>query len=305
LATVSSLRFASRASASLLVVLSLFGCAKSGGGGGGGASSAASTATPRRATTTRPGSTTSAVPSRSTSTIAPVPTTAAPVSKPVLVVCGLKAEEAIAQGPNVVVVLSAGDTALLRSRLAKLVPTDYQAVVSFGVSGGLLPGFKDGDLMLARTVVLAQGSGQWTADANLNATIVAKLAAAGITVATGVFAGSDVLGATNSPAGKAALRAATGADNVDMESHIAAQFAASGNVPFVAIRSPSDDYTQSLPAAALVPLLPDGSTDYVGVALSVIQDPTQIPALIQLDLDTNAALAALKGLRQVVDLGGL
>ena len=73
----------------------------------------------------------------------------------------------------------------------------------------------------------------------------------------------------------------------------------------MAIRSPSDDYSRALPPAALVPLLPDGTTDYVGVTLSVIKDPTQIPALFQLNADTNAALATLKKVRAIVDLGGL
>jgi adenosylhomocysteine nucleosidase len=237
--------------------------------------------------------------------IAPVPTSA-PVNKPVLVICGLKDEQDIAQGPNVVVVLSASDPNLLRQRLAALNPTDYKCVVSFGICGGLLPGFKDGDLMVARSVVLASGApGQWTPDQSITASIVTKLTQAGVAVSTGLFAGSDALGNSNSAALKAALRAATGADEVDMETHIAAQFAAKGSVPFVAIRSPSDDCTQALPPAALVPLHQDGTTDYVAVALSVAQDPGQIPQLLQLYIDTQSAYGALKKARAAVDLGGL
>jgi hopanoid-associated phosphorylase len=291
------------AAAAALSLLAFIGCSKSGGGGGVPLASTASTT---------PASTTSnSTPSPVTSTTTAPPSTAATTTTtpaanlPVLVVVGLQQEQQIAQGPNVVICLSASDPNLLRQRISLLKPTDYKAVVSFGVCGGLLPGFNDGDLMLATKVVLAQGTGTWTPDANLTTSIVKSLAATGMAVRTGVFAGSDSLAASNSAALKAALRAATGADEVDMETHIAAQFAASGNVPFVAMRSPSDDYSQALPPAAMVPLNQDGSTNYGAVILNVIQNPWQIPDLFTLNQNTNAALDTLKKARTIVDLGGL
>ncbi len=238
-------------------------------------------------------------------TTSPVATTTAS-SKPVLVVVGLKREEDIAQGPNMVVVMAASDPKLLRARLAALKASDYRAVVSFGVSGGLLPALKVGDLLLAREVLSPTAAATtWSADNGITAGIAAKLAAAGMPAHVCRFVGADDLAANNGPGPKAALLAATGADSVDMESHVAAEFAAAGGVPFVAIRSPSDDSTATLPPAALVPLNQDGTTNYVGVALSVITDPWQIPLLFQLYQGSEAAFATLEAVRKIIDLGGL
>ena len=60
------------------------------------------------------------------------------------------------------------------------------------------------------------------------------------------------------PRDKVALHKETGATAVDMESHIAAAYAASVGLPFAALRVINDPASRSLPALALNALKPNG-----------------------------------------------
>src|SRR4051812_41065064 len=76
----------------------------------------------------------------------------------VLVVSGMSSEGKIALGnSNVVSVLSGGSLDVLNSRLAVIDPSQIQAVVSFGVAGGLNPYVRAGDVVLADSVLTDAG----------------------------------------------------------------------------------------------------------------------------------------------------
>ena len=87
---------------------------------------------------------------------------------------------------------------------------------------------------------------------------------------------------TATVAERAALRAATSADVVDMESWIAANAAKAHGLPFAIMRVVLDSSTFELPPAALLPFTPSGGNDIEAILGSVARDPWQIPALLKL-----------------------
>jgi hypothetical protein len=105
------------------------------------------------------------------------------------------------------------------------------------------------------------------------------------------------------PLDKQLLHAQTGAAAVDMESHIAARIAAARQVPFVAFRAIIDPADKRLPPAALKGLRADGTADVLEVFRSVIQQPSQLPALVRTALDARIARAALRRGRRMLGPG--
>jgi nucleoside phosphorylase len=289
-------------SALVLGTATFFGCGSSRNGGSAGP--ALSTAAPSSATptATTPASTTPAATVPAATTPATPPSTL-----PVLVVCGLQREQDIAAGPGVVTVVSASDPPHLRTLMAGLQGSAYRAVVSFGIAGGLNPAFPSGQVMIGQTIIgqtLTGQNGPWTSDPTLASTLQTLLTGGGINVATGVIVGADTLG-VNTAAGKVALRASSGADEIDNESQVAAAWALANGLPFVALRCVSDPQSHDLPPAALVPLLPNGSVNLGAILGSVFANPGQIGQLLQAYTDSEAAFTSLQNCRNIVNLGNL
>ncbi len=155
------------------------------------------------------------------------------------------------------------------------------ALISFGLAGGLDPGLKPGDVVVP-AVVLSNGA-RLAADAAL----VRRFG--GLTGHT-ILAGETV---ADSAAGKAALRAATGADAIDLESGAVAQVAATHGLPFAIVRAICDPAQRSLPPAALIALNPSGQIGLMPVLRSVLRRPGQIPGLIALGRDAARARRSL------------
>ena len=146
---------------------------------------------------------------------------------------GLVQEARIAAGPGMAVICSSSDPHQLRALLTVFDPTTIRGVISFGVAGGLDPSLKSGDVVVADEVMA--GENRWLAGFALNDDLIGKLTVGlGRRVVRGGLAGvEDVVVAQ---ASKAALRNETGAAAVDMESHIAAAYAAEAGLPFAALR---------------------------------------------------------------------
>ena len=72
---------------------------------------------------------------------------------------------------------------------------------------------------------------------------------------------------------KAALHSETGAAAVDMESHIAAAYAAKAGLPFAALRVISDPASRALPALAKSAIKPNGDIDLRKVLRGVARNP--------------------------------
>lgn len=217
---------------------------------------------------------------------------------PILIVSGMKSEADLVRGNGIINVIGAGNPQGLRQQLAAFNHNQIRAVVSFGVSGGLDPNLQPGALTVADRVVSDQAS--WPTDPALTAslrTLLANLNAGG-----GIIYGSDQVNATD-PASRSAIFQRYGAVAVDNESHIAAEFAASQNLPFVVVRAVSDPASFTLPPAALIPLNADGTPNQNAIMASVNSDPSQLPALMQLQKDLNAATQTLQNSQKAVGFG--
>ena len=191
---------------------------------------------------------------------------------------------------GVVTVTGGGDSSALRERLDGLAASrSFRAVVSVGLGGALSPALNVGDWVVGERIV---GAGQaWGSDPGLVGQLHASLAGmAGASdrrarsrpqdeakaggeaksvgrIFTGAIAASDVMVA-DAPA-KAALYTSTGALAVDMESHVAATFAAEHRLPFAALRVISDGANRALPRAAQAGMKRDGGMDVLAVLVEL------------------------------------
>ncbi len=213
---------------------------------------------------------------------------------------GLVQEARIAAGPGMAVICSSSDPHQLRALLTVFDPTTIRGVISFGVAGGLDPSLKSGDVVVADEVMA--GENRWLAGFALNDDLIGKLTVGlGRRVVRGGLAGvEDVVVAQ---ASKAALRNETGAAAVDMESHIAAAYAAEAGLPFAALRVISDPASRALPALARNAIKPNGDIDLGMILRGVVRNPRTLRALVSTGIDFNRALRSLRGCRDFL-VGG-
>ena len=219
--------------------------------------------------------------------------------RPVLIVTGLIQEARIAAGPGLTVICSSSDPQQLRELLTVFDPSTIRGVISFGVAGGLDPTLKSGDLVVA-TEVMA-GDTRWLAGLTLSDELLASIPLGGRRVIRAGLAGVEQVIAAQD--GKAALRSETGAAAVDMESHIAAAYAAEAGLPFAALRVISDPAGRALPALARAAIKPNGDIDLRKVLRGVARNPFTLRALVSTGIDFNRALRSLRGCRSFL-LGG-
>ena len=202
----------------------------------------------------------------------------------VVAVVGLKREAAIVSGPQIISVI-AGNSGVLRQRIQGVLDTHVRGVISIGIAGALSPALEVGDCIVASAIVTKVArfdtDNGWTTRLrqSLPDPRVAPIAGVGKIAAT--------------IEDKAALRKETGAEAIDMESHIAAAVARECGLPFAALRVISDSADHTLPPAALVAMKPDGGVALGRVLKSLAFKPTQIPALIRTGRDSEKAFAAL------------
>ena len=216
--------------------------------------------------------------------------------KPVLIVTGLKQEARIAAGPGLTVICSSSNPVQLREMMMSFDPDSIRGIVSFGVAGGLNPALRSGDIVIASEIVAAKG--RWVPAEGLSQALYG-LPEGEHRITRGVLAGVEevVLGST----AKAALRASTGADAVDMESHIAARYAGQHGLPFAALRVISDPAHRALPEIAAAALKANGDVDVWKVMRGIAKRPSQIRALVHSGRDFNRALRGLRTYRSRLD----
>ena len=208
---------------------------------------------------------------------------------PAILLTGMKREAACAADPGIVALCSGARVANLRQSLDALKEQDFCAVISFGLAGGLDPALRPGDCLIAREIV-SEG-GRCSTDERLVDSLIDAVAGAGRPAVPGVIVGVDVM-AMDVPA-KTALRVRSGADAVDMETHVAAAFAIFRGVPFAALRVVADPATRALPPLAAKALTPDGDVDQGLVARELLRAPGQIVDLIRTGRDSRAAFSTL------------
>jgi adenosylhomocysteine nucleosidase len=209
---------------------------------------------------------------------------------PVLAVTGLAKEARLAVRPDVETVGAGGNPARLRALLDMRAGPGCRAVLSIGIAGGLDPVLVSGDVIVADTIIAADA--RYPADPALAEGLRARLAGAGIAARVAALAGVDA--AVMSCEAKAALRERTGAAAADMESHVAAAFAARHGLPFAALRVVCDPAQRALPAFAAQALKPNGEPDILAVLAALLRGRARIGELVGLARDSGAAFAALK-----------
>lgn len=224
------------------------------------------------------------------------PAWAAQHRHPILAVTGMAAEARLAAGPGVATVMAGGNPARLRSLLRARVQPDCRAVISVGIAGGLDPSLVPGDVVVATGVAAPDRR-------HAASPIVARRIAARLSNHPGRVIMADLAGvdsAVRTPADKRALRSATGALAVDMESHVAAAFAAHHGLPFAAVRVVCDPAHRALPDLVATALRPNGKVSYRGVFGSLWEQPVQLLAMPRLARDAAEGFRALRRCRELL-----
>jgi hopanoid-associated phosphorylase len=202
----------------------------------------------------------------------------------VLAVTGLAKEARIVGVAGVVAVAGGGNSESLAAKLNAL-HGDIRGVISIGLAGALSPLLKVGDVVIADQVMT--GLEKWDCHEAWRVRLTSRLPQAH----QGQLFGSDVI--IENAETKSGLHQATGALAVDIESQIAARFAASRNLPLAGLRVISDDATHVLPPAALVAMKPDGGIALSRVLGSLLRRPQQLPSLVRTARASNKAFAEL------------
>lgn len=203
----------------------------------------------------------------------------------ILAVTGLRREaKIIARARDVITVTGGGDAKALAKKLDSL-HGDITGVISIGIAGALSPLLKAGDVVMADWIIAQAQS--WRCHQGWRVALAARLPDAHC----GPIAGSDTILADTDA--KTALHNQSGALAADMESHVAARFAAARALPLAALRVISDDVRHVLPPAALVAMTPDGGIAMGKIIGSLLRHPLQVPSLISTARTSNKAFAEL------------
>jgi hopanoid-associated phosphorylase len=202
----------------------------------------------------------------------------------VLAITGLAKEAKLVGVAGVVAVAGGGDADGLMAKLNAL-HGDLRGVISIGLAGALSPHLKVGEVVIAEQIIT--GTETWECHESWRVRLASRLPFAH----QGQLFGSDII--IHNAETKAGLHTTTGALAVDMESQVAARFAARRNLPLAGLRVISDDASHVLPPAALVAMKPDGGIALGRVLGSVLCKPTQVPALIRTARASNKAFAEL------------
>jgi len=220
---------------------------------------------------------------------------------PVIAVTGMAFEARIARGHGVEAVFAARADRLERA-LAEATARGCAGIVSFGTAGGLAPDLAPGALVIADAIDGPFGRVQ--TDPGWSARLVAALhdtpVWARVTRGTMAAVGAPVV----SEQDKTSLHRAKGALAVDMESHIAAAFAASRGVPFAVCRAIVDPAWRTLPRAATAGLRDDGSTAILPILRELLKQPSQLGPLLQVASDARAARTTLIQARHAFERAG-
>jgi adenosylhomocysteine nucleosidase len=142
------------------------------------------------------------------------------------------------------------------------------------------------------------GENRWQSQADLSNELLRSAGLGRRRVVRGGLVGVEQVVAAR--ASKAVLHSETGASAVDMESHIAADYAAAANLPFAALRVISDPANRSLPQMVATAIKPNGDIDLRRVLRGLARNPASIRSVISTGIDFNTALRSLRGCRSFV-----
>jgi adenosylhomocysteine nucleosidase len=196
-------------------------------------------------------------------------------------VTGLTAEARLAKGTGFMAAAGGGTPAGAARAAETLLAQGAQALVSFGLAGGLAPSLAPGAILIPPSVI--DGENVFIC----NDALAEMLGGA---TKTPMLAGQDIIALASE---KARLFQLTNAVAIDLESGAVARVAKARNIPFAVLRAVADPADRNLPPAALNALNAAGKINLFSILASVLTNPGQIPALIQVGRDAAYARAAL------------
>jgi adenosylhomocysteine nucleosidase len=166
------------------------------------------------------------------------------------------------------------------------------AIVSLGLSGGLVSGLRPGDVVVASRVIDGQISFQtddrWSS----------KLLSAISLASYAPIVGSDLI--LTNIGDRAELRFQSGAVAVDTESHLVARLAAAHSLRLVALRVILDASDRTVPPVALACVAEDRRTSIGKLARELVSQPAQAGDVVRLWGDWMKARKKLAHCSQVV-----
>jgi adenosylhomocysteine nucleosidase len=196
-------------------------------------------------------------------------------------ITGLTAEGRIAARCGGLVRAGGGTPAGAELAARQLVGEGAQALVSFGLAGGLDPALQPGALVVPAEVI----------DAGMVfATDPALSARFGGMTSHRVLAAEAVV---TDAAAKQRAAQANGAQAVDLESGAVARVAAEYGLPFAVVRAICDPAERDLPPAALIALDQKGTIGLIRTLGSLLKRPSQLGNLLQLARDAARAQRTL------------
>ena len=172
----------------------------------------------------------------------------------------------------------------------QLLAAGCDALLSFGLAGGLAPALRPGALVVASTVHIASGA-SLHCDRSLHDALISSLTASGARSASMYGADLPIV----SHADKRTLHEALGVAAVDMESAAVGRAAGEAARPFAVLRCVVDPAHFTLPRAALAGMAADGGSRPLATASAVLMHPFELPDLIRLALWYGGALRTLRG----------
>lgn len=202
-------------------------------------------------------------------------------------------------GTAPLVACSGADSARAAAGARRLIADGAEALLSFGLAGGLDPRLNPGDLIVA-DMVIDRRREVYDTDLAWRVALFQALEAARPT--GGAVLGSETL--VVSAEEKTKLRDATGAVAVDMESFAVASVADQAGVPFAILRAVADPLWRDVPPAARAGIADDGGVRVGAVLAGLIMAPWQLVSLIAIAIEARQGLAALgRAAESTPDLG--
>ena len=208
----------------------------------------------------------------------------------IVILTGMTSEAACIEHRNGLVVLT-GDAS--RDDLEAVVPPATDAIISVGVCGALSPALGVGTVCVSGSLITQAGAvGLHEPTRAWAARLIALLTAPGLFLVRPVPTFSSPIEIAYDPPSRAALFKSTGAQTVDMGSYAVAVWAEKHSKPWAVIGAVSDAWNQTVSSYANM-VDAQGNVKVPAALLDVLEDPANLPELMQEDWTTNAALHSL------------
>jgi adenosylhomocysteine nucleosidase len=210
----------------------------------------------------------------------------------------IKQGECVTVAKNTIITLSGSGPANARIAAQILIGQGAKQLISWGCAGALAPHLKAGDLIIPESISsqdnnLIATHTQWSKKTIANLTSSIKYYTGTLLERDSVVALADT---------KNKLHQSTHALAVDMESGAVARIAQQAQIPFIALRSIVDPANLDLPLAINHAMTETGLVSIPKLLLYLCAHPNEIPRLIKLGLNFNAANKTLKHLAHQLPL---